>query len=319
MRFLDTVEYWKPHHTDLSRLSDSNLNTQFFVASTSCYSNNKDAVRQTTEQIDLIHRLTEFYHVSTELATSSNQINSVTDQNKLAVLIGVSGGHSIDSSLEVLRLYHSLGVRYLTLTDGCYTSWAAEKLSLFGIMVVMEMNRLGMFVDLSGSSDEVIKQVFKISKAPVIFSHSNVKGVFPHDENMDDDVLNLVKLNQGVIMLTINFVGFSGTVDELAKHAKYIKDSIGSEHIGIGANFDDYPTLSDFQDVSGYESFWNALRNNGFSETEISAVKGGNLIRAMGTMEQLGIDLRKSFDANESRIPISELERVEGGADCRTY
>ena len=323
MRFLNTVEYWNPHHTDLSRMSNSNLNTQFFVASTNCYSKDKDAVRQTTEQIDLIHRLTEFYHASTELATSTDQINSITNRNKLAVLIGVSGGHTIGSSLEVLRVYQSLGVRYLTITDGCYTSWAdTDKLSLFGIMVVMELNRLGVFVDLSGSSDEVIKQVFKISKAPVIFSHSNVKGVFEHSENIDDNVLNLVKQNQGVIMLTSSseLVGNSKTVEDLAVHAKYIKDRIGFEHIGMGANLDDYPmtTLSDFQDVSGYEGFWKALRNHGFSEPEISGVKGGNLMRAMGTIEEIGLNLRETYDVNESRIPIFELENVEGGTDCRT-
>ena len=196
-------------------------------------------------------------------------------------------------------------------------------LSLFGLMVVLEMNRLGMFIDLSHSSDNLTKTVLKISKAPVIFSHSNVRSVFDHTRNVDDEMLSLLVKNGGVVMLS-TWAGHvkteNATISDLVIHAKYIKDTIGSEFIGIGGNFDDYPmvTLQDWQDVGGYEKFWEELRIVGFSEDEIRGVKGENLMRAMSEVERISETLRAKIGPNESRIPKKDLSRNPEWNQCRS-
>src|SRR5439155_26895254 len=123
---------------------------------------------------------------------------------KIACLIGVEGGHSIDNSLAVLRMYHRLGVRYMTLTHSESLDWAdscsdepkAKGLTPFGVSVVHEMNRLGMLVDLSHVSPDTMKAALKATKAPVIFSHSSARAVADHSRNVPDDVLKLVKANR---------------------------------------------------------------------------------------------------------------------------
>src|SRR5262249_5457411 len=135
---------------------------------------------------------------------------------KIASLIGVEGGHSIDNSLGVLRMYYSLGVRYMTLTHTESLDWADSAtdkaknngLNDFGKNVVREMNRLGMLVDLSHVSVDVMKQAIEVSSAPIIFSHSSAYALAQHPRNVPDDVLKMVKKNRGVVM--VNF--YSGFI-----------------------------------------------------------------------------------------------------------
>src|SRR5262249_28244803 len=132
-------------------------------------------------------------------------------KGKIASLIGVEGGHSIDNSLGVLRMYYALGVRYMTLTHSLNTDWADSAtdkpvhkgLTDFGEQVVCEMNRLGMLVDISHVSADTMRHVFRVARAPVIASHSSSYAVAQHPRNVPDDVLRLVARNGGVVM--VNF------------------------------------------------------------------------------------------------------------------
>ena len=168
------------------------------------------------EQIDVIHEMARRYPDTFEMASGTADINRIRKSGKIACLIGVEGGHSIDNSLGVLRDYYRLGVRYMTLThsesldwaDSCTDAPRANGLSPFGESVVLEMNRLGMLVDLSHVSAATMKAALKVTKAPVIFSHSSARAVADHPRNVPDDVLKLVKENGGVVM--VNF--FSGFV-----------------------------------------------------------------------------------------------------------
>ena len=122
---------------------------------------------------------------------------------KIASLIGLESGHAIDSSLSLLRMFYDLGVRYMTLTHNCNTPWATQNqvnrpendpdadkgLSEFGERVVLEMNRIGMMVDISHVSYRTMKDVLRVSRAPVIFSHSSVYAICDHTRNARDDVL----------------------------------------------------------------------------------------------------------------------------------
>jgi membrane dipeptidase len=213
-----TVDLNKPQkhfHTDIARLKKGNVGAQFWSAFVPADTAAKGtAVKMTLEQIDTIHEMVRRYPDAFELAHGTEDILRIRKAGKVASLIGVEGGHSIDNSLSILRLYYKLGVRYMTLTHSESLEWAdsgtdaprANGLSPFGVQVVQEMNRLGMLVDLSHVSPDTMKAALKATKAPVIFSHSSARGVADHPRNVPDDVLKLVKQNGGVVM--VNF--FSG-------------------------------------------------------------------------------------------------------------
>ncbi|HYO82467.1 MAG TPA: dipeptidase, partial [Bryobacteraceae bacterium] len=145
------------------------------------------------------------------LARTADDIVSASKQGKIAALIGIEGGHAIEDSLDKLREYHALGVRYMTLTHSNTNNWADSSgdkprhggLSQFGEQVVAEMNRLGMVVDVSHVSDETFDDVMRTSKAPVIASHSSCRAISRSRRNMTDDMLRKLAKNGGVIQ--INF------------------------------------------------------------------------------------------------------------------
>uniref|UniRef100_A0A803WAA1 Dipeptidase n=1 Tax=Ficedula albicollis TaxID=59894 RepID=A0A803WAA1_FICAL len=192
-------------HTNIPKLRQGRVGGQFWSVYVPCETQNKDAVRRTLEQMDVVQRMCDLYPDTFACVTDTEGIRQAFTSGKVASLMGVEGGHSIDSSLGVLRSLYRLGARYMTLTHSCNTPWADnwlvdtkdEKpvhhgLSAFGKMVVQEMNRLGMIVDLAHVSVDTMKAVLNISKAPIIFSHSSAYGICPHRRNVPDDVLRLV-------------------------------------------------------------------------------------------------------------------------------
>ncbi len=203
-------------HTDIPRLRKGGIGAQFWSAYVDAErAKDLTAVRSTLEQIDLIQRLIAKHPETFEQAFSVEDIVRIRKTGKIASLIGVEGGHSIDNSLGVLRIYHGLGVRYMTLTHSETLDWADSAtdspknngLSSFGEQVVLEMNRLGMLVDISHISADTMRHVLRISKAPVIASHSSAYAIAQHPRNVPDDVLQLVAKNGGVVMVNF-FPGF---------------------------------------------------------------------------------------------------------------
>jgi membrane dipeptidase len=211
-RNLDISRPQKGTHTDIPRLRKGGVGAQFFAAYVPVETRKKGlAVRQTLEQIDIIHRLAQKYPDDLAMAYTADDILRIRKQGKIAALIGVEGGHSIDNSLGVLRMYHRLGVRYMTLTHTETLDWADSAtdearhkgLTAFGEQVVREMNRLGMMVDISHVSADTMKHALKVSTAPIIASHSSAFALAGHPRNVPDDVLRLVAKNGGVVM--VNF------------------------------------------------------------------------------------------------------------------
>lgn len=213
-RHLDISRARNDLHTDIPRLRAGGMGAQFWAAYVPV-SHKKNAVRETLEQIDVIHRMIRDYPDVFEFAGSVADIERIRKKAKIASLIGVEGGHSIDNSLGVLRTYYQLGVRYMTLTHSADLDWADSStgtgknkgLTKFGEEVVAEMNSLGMLVDLSHVSAETMRRALRITKAPVIFSHSSAYALCPHPRNVPDDVLKLVKTNGGVVMVNF-YTGF---------------------------------------------------------------------------------------------------------------
>ncbi len=231
-RSVDIRRPQKDLHTDIPRLREGGVGAQFWAAYVSVSTRKTgEAVKQTLEQIDVIHRFVKGYPDTFEFARTADDIERIRKAGKIASLIGVEGGHSIDNSLGVLRTYHDLGVRYMTLTHSETLDWAdsatdapkSNGLSPFGEEVVAEMNRLGMLVDLSHVSADTMRHALRVTRAPVIFSHSSAFALAEHPRNVPDDVLKLMPKNGGLVM--INF--YSGfVVPEAARRRKLMFEQV---------------------------------------------------------------------------------------------
>ena len=199
-------------HTDIARLRAGGVGAQFWsVYVPASTAKEGKALLQTLEQIQLVRTMVARYPDVFEMARTADDVIRIQKSGKIASLIGVEGGHCIEDSIENLRRLHALGAGYLTLTHSDTLAWADAAtddarhggLSPFGEEVVRELNRLGMLVDLSHVSDETMKDALRVSAAPVIYSHSSARAIADHPRNVPDDVLRLLKQNQGLVM--INF------------------------------------------------------------------------------------------------------------------
>ena len=208
--FRDTTALEPPMHTDLRRLRQGGVGAQFWSVYIPTSYSGAGAARVVFEQVDLTRRLIERYPDDLELALTADDIERIHGAGKVASLLGAEGGHSIESSLGVLRQLYAVGVRYMTLTHGSNVAWADSAtdqpthggLTAFGRRVVREMNRLGMLVDLSHVSSQTMHQALDESEAPVIFSHSSAFAVTASPRNVPDDVLRRLADNGGVVMVT---------------------------------------------------------------------------------------------------------------------
>ena len=217
-------------HTDIPRLRQGRVGAQFWSAFVPTTLKGADAVRATLEQIDVVHRLNEIYPDTFALALTADDVVRIHRGGRIASLIGVEGGHSIGNSLGVLRQLYLNGARYMTITHSDHTDWADsatadprhQGLTPFGRLVIAEMNRLGMLVDLSHAAPKTMHDILDITAAPVIFSHSSARAITDHPRNVPDDVLRRVKENDGVVMVTFvpTFLSEKARLRDVAKDAE---------------------------------------------------------------------------------------------------
>ncbi len=208
-------------HTDLTRLDKGQVGAQFWSVYVSAELKEPEAVQATIEQIDVTRRLIAQNPDRLQLALSADDVTRAMKTGKIASLIGMEGGHSIGSSLAVLRQMYAMGARYMTLAHSKSLGWVDSAtdepknggLTDFGKNVVREMNRLGMLVDLSHVSEKVMLDTLDIAAAPVIFSHSGARGVNGHARNVPDSVLARLKDNGGIVMV----VGLPGFLSEATR------------------------------------------------------------------------------------------------------
>ncbi len=199
----------KPLMTDMARLKAGRVGGQFWSVYIDGTITGNEAIRETIEQIDTVHRLVRAYPGDLAWALTADDLEKAHKAGKIGSLVGIEGGRQIGGSLAALRLFFDAGARYMTLTHNQTTEWADSAtdqpkwngLSPFGREVVGEMNRLGMLIDLSHVSPDVMRQAIELSKSPVIFSHSSAGGIVPHPRNVPDDVLRLLPAKGGVVMV----------------------------------------------------------------------------------------------------------------------
>jgi membrane dipeptidase len=197
------------YHTDIARLLTGGVGAQFWSVYVPAWSDHP--LRDTLEQIDLVKRMAAANPDHLAMANGAAEVRAIRGEGKIACLLGAEGGHSIEDSLGALRMLHSLGVRYMTLTHGDTLSWADSAtdeakhggLTDFGHEVVREMNRIGMIVDISHVSVDTMNAALNTTRAPLVASHSSAYTIAPHPRNVPDDVIVRVADNGGVIM--VNF------------------------------------------------------------------------------------------------------------------
>jgi membrane dipeptidase len=306
--------------TDIPRMKEGGLNVEFFsIYVAAKYAKEGGSARRAMEMIDGVYEQVRRHPESLEMASTVADIRRIRRSGKIASLMGIEGGHAIEDSLSALRLFHRLGIRYMTLTHTNTNNWAdsaggignpPEKrhngLSDFGKEVIHEMNRLGMMVDISHVGDETFQDVIETTEAPVIASHSSCRALTNVPRNLTDDMLRALAKNGGVIM--INFYnGFintdyakpgdpvptksaqTATLDMLMAHFEHAIKVAGIDHVGIGSDFDGVDGLlpPGMEDVSKLPTITYELLKRGHSDADVNKVLGENLLRVMAENERI--------------------------------
>jgi membrane dipeptidase len=300
---VDIAQNQPQMHTDIPRLKAGGLKAQFwsvYVSADTAVTG--DALLQTMQQIDIVERMVKRYPDTFEIAATADDIERIVKEGKVASMMGVEGGHSIEGSLGNLQRFYDRGCRYMTLTHSRTLPWADSAtdeakhggLTEFGEEVVREMNRMGMLVDLSHVSPDVMRQAIAVSKAPVMFSHSSALAINDHPRNVPDDVLKLLPENGGVVL--VNFFSkfivpteelqaneeARGSIHDVVDHIEHIAKVAGFDHVGIGSDFDGVPRLPvQLDDVSTYPLITQELLNRGHSAEDIHKILGGNMLRVL--------------------------------------
>lgn len=296
----DLNEYNSEFHTDIPRLRKGNVGAQFWsVYVPSKLMQTGGAKKMTLEQIALVKKMIAKYSDTFEQSFSSDDIRRIKATGKIASMIGMEGGHSIEDSIQNLREFYKAGARYMTLSHDKNLSWIesstdkemVDPLTPFGEEVVREMNRLGMLVDVSHISARAMRKVLKVATSPVIASHSSAYAIRQHPRNIPDDVLEMVKKNGGVVMVNFysDFItaSGSGTVSTVVDHIDHIVKIAGIDHVGLGSDFDGVPELpSGLEDVSTFPNIETELQTRGYSEESIRKIFHENLLRVFEKTER---------------------------------
>lgn len=337
-----------PGEVDLARLKAGLLGAQFWSVYVPGETKEGFAKVQ-LEQLDIARRMIAKYPEALELALSTSDIRRIRAKGKVASLLGMEGGHVLENSLGALRAYYDLGARYLTLTHNVTLDWADAALDApkhggltpFGKEVVWEMNRLGMLVDISHVSPDVMRDVLDGSEAPVIFSHSCARALVDHPRNVPDAILARMAKNGGVVMVTFipafvnrdakawgegleklaKGMGFDAdykkleaeyikahgpspkaSLKDVADHIDHVAKVAGHDHVGIASDFWGGETPVGLEDVSKYPDLFAELIRRGWSDGDLRKLAGENLLRAFAKAETVAKLLRKERPASTGRI-----------------
>ena len=237
-------------HVDIPRMREGGLNAQFFSIFISGKILGPPAIQQALDQIDVVRQNIQQHSKDLTLATTAEDVRRAHAQGKIAILMGMEGGHMIGNDIRMVRVYSLLGVRYMTLAHFYNDEWADSStdkpahngLTDFGKDVVREMNRQGMLVDISHVSDKTFYDALEASKVPLIASHSSVRAISNHPRNMSDDMIKALSAKGGVIEINYerNYLSedyrkaFAALAGDVSRMEEKFKKECGDDNVCIG-------------------------------------------------------------------------------------
>lgn len=275
------------------------------------------AYENAISKFDAIHNLVNNYSSDNiGLALNSNDVRKIHSSGKKVAMIGIENGYPIGLDITNVEKFYNRGARYMSLSHNghsqlCDSNTGEEDgvylhngLSDLGVEVIKEMNRIGMMIDISHPSKEAIRQMIKISKAPVIASHSSARKLCNHSRNLDDEQLGWIKENGGVVQ-TVAFKSYLNSekskpnsknkvdVSDFVDHIDYLVGLIGINHVGISSDFDGGGGIDGWEDASETFNVTLELVKRGYSEVEIEKIWSGNLLRVLDEVSQISKKIQK--------------------------
>ena len=315
--FTDSLNYTMNTDTqfNLPNMMEGDLDVAWLVVYTAQGELNeqgyKTAYENAISKFDAIDRLVNVYAPDqVELALTSDDVRRIIAKGKKVIMIGVENAYSMGLDTSNVKKFWDRGARYVSLSHNGHSQFTDSNtgefdgtalhngLSDLGKEVVELLNYYGIMIDISHPSKEAIRQMAELSKAPIIASHSSARALRDHPRNVDDEQLNWIKENGGVIQTTA--LGFFLTdredppanMDDFMDHIDYMVEKIGIDHVGISSDFDGGGGIVGWEDASETMNVTSALRERGYSESEIAKLWGGNLLRVLDEVQEIAAKLQ---------------------------
>ena len=315
--FTDSLNYTMNTDTqfNLPNMMEGELDVAWLVVYTAQGELNEEGYKAAYDnaisKFDAIDRLVNLYAPDqVELALSSEDVSRILAEGKKVIMIGVENAYSMGLDTSNVEKFWKKGARYVSLTHNGHNQFSDSNtgefdgttlhngLSDLGEEVIELLNYYGIMIDISHPSKEAIRQMTELSKAPIIASHSSARALRDHPRNVDDEQLKWIKENGGVIQTTA--LGFFLTdredppanMDDFMDHIDYMVEKIGIDHVGISSDFDGGGGIVGWEDASETMNVTSALRERGYSESEIAKLWGGNLLRVLDEVQEIAIKLQ---------------------------
>ena len=315
--FTDSLNYTMNTDTqfNLPNMMEGELDVAWLVVYTAQGELNEEGYKAAYEnaisKFDAIDRLVNVYAPDqVELALSSQDVSRILAEGKKVIMIGVENAYSMGLDTSNVEEFWKKGARYVSLTHNGHNQFSDSNtgefddtalhngLSDLGKEVIELLNYYGIMIDISHPSKEAIRQMTELSKAPIIASHSSARALRDHPRNVDDEQLNWIKENGGVIQTTA--LGFFLTdredppanMDDFMDHIDHMVEKIGIDHVGISSDFDGGGGIVGWEDASETMNVTTALRERGYSESEIAKLWGGNLLRVLDEVQEIAAKLQ---------------------------
>ena len=270
-----------------------------------------NAMDNALAKFDAIDRLVNEYAPSQlEIALNSDDVRKILADDKKVIMIGVENAYPMGLDPTNIEKFWEKGARYVSLSHNGHSQLSDSNtgefdntalhngLSPLGEKAVELLNYYGIMIDISHPSKEAIKQMIKLSKAPVMASHSSARAIRDHPRNLDDELLDLIKENGGVVQTTALGAFLTDrkdpppNLDDFMDHIDYMVKKIGIDHVGISSDFDGGGGIVGWNDASETMNVTSALRERGYSESEIEKLWGGNLLRVLDEVQAIAANLQ---------------------------
>ena len=317
LNFTDSLNYTMNTDTqfNLPKMIEGGLDVAWLVVYTAQSELNEQgyeaAYENAISKFDAIDRLVNVYAPDqVELALTSDDVRRILAKGKKVIMIGVENAYSMGLDTSNVKKFWDRGARYVSLSHNGHSQFSDSNtgefdgtsmhngLSDLGKEVVGLLNYYGIMIDISHPSKEAIRQMAELSKAPIIASHSSARALRDHPRNVDDEQLNWIKENGGVVQTTaLDFFLTDredppANMDDFMDHIDYMVEKIGIDHVGISSDFDGGGGIVGWEDASETMNVTSELRERGYSESEIAKLWGGNLLRVLDEVQEIATKLQ---------------------------